>query len=243
MSKTPFSQSIARTGFKASAAFGVSVAVGVLLALLLGVGVFFVYIGRLNGLPGLGTAGGLTGAGGTAALLALLTSPALLVAVLLVAFVPLYVLLGVLQGRRRALRHVVAVHGDSLSEHLSAAIASRIEAMPRAHGAVQRAGGVMSVDALADQLAPALGTSRAVRRIIALVIKRLPLSDLLRQWQAQRETSAPADPGKEDPALRVMLHQRIDNALRDMAMPTNTPLRIALGAHAVLSCVGLWLTR
>jgi hypothetical protein len=111
MSKTPFSQSIARTGFKASAAFGVSVAVGVLLALLLGVGVFFVYIGRLNGLPGLGTAGGLTG--GTAALLALLTSPASLVAVLLVAFVPLYVLLGVSQGRRRALRHVVAAHGDS----------------------------------------------------------------------------------------------------------------------------------
>ena len=241
MSKTPFSQSIARTGFKASAAFGVSVAVGVLLALLLGVGVFFVYIGRLNGLPGLGTAGGLTG--GTAALLALLTSPASLVAVLLVAFVPLYVLLGVSQGRRRALRHVVAAHGDSLSEHLSAAIASRIEAMPRAHGGAQRTGGVMSVDALADQLAPALGTSRAVRRISALVVKRVPLSDLLRQWQAQRETSAPAEAGKEDPALRVMLHQRVGDALRDVAMPSHLPLWIALGAHALLFSAGLWLTR
>lgn len=236
--KTPFSQSIARTGFKAGAAFAGSVAIGVALALLLGGGLFFVYVGRLNG-PGMAGAR----AGGAGALLALLTSPAVLVAVLLVAFVPLYVMLGVAQGRRRALRHVVAAHGDSLSERLSAAIAGRIEAMPRAHGALERAGEALSANALADQLAPALGTSRAVRRIIAFVVKRLPLSDLLRQWRAQRETSAPAEAGKEDPALRAMLHQRVGDALRDMAMPSHTLLWIALGAHAMLFGVGLWLTR
>ncbi|CAN5848815.1 hypothetical protein BH11PSE13_BH11PSE13_31800 [soil metagenome] len=238
MAKTPFSQSIARTGLKAGAAFGGSVAVGVLLALLLGGGLFFVYVGRLNG-------AGMTaaGTGGAGAMLALLTSPALLVAVLLIAFVPLYVMLGVAQGRRRALRHVVAAHGDSLSEHLSAALATRIEAMPRVHGALQGAGQTLSADALADQLAPALGTSRAVRRIIAFVVKRVPLSDLLRQWDAQCSSGTPAEPGKEDPALRAMLHQRVGDALRDMAMPSHTPLWIALGAHAVMFCVGLWLTR
>ena len=238
MSKTPFSQSIARTGLKAGAAFGGSVAVGVLLALLLGGGLFFVYVGRLNG-PG------MTGAraGGAGALLALLTSPALLVAVLLIAFVPLYVMLGVLQGRRRALKHVVAAHGDSLSERLSAAIAGRIEAMPRAHGALQSAGDRLSADALADQLTPALGTSRAVRSIIAFVIKRVPLSDVLRQWKDQRAASAPAEPGSEDPALRAILQQRVGDALRDMAKPSHTPLWITLGAHAVLFCIGLWLTR
>ncbi len=234
--KTPFSQSIARTGFKAGAAFAGSVAIGVALALLLGGGLFFVYVGRLNG-PG------MAGARAGGALLALLTSPALLVAVLLVAFVPLYVMLGVAQGRRRALRHVVAAHGDSLSERLSTAIAGRIEAMPRAHGALERAGEALSANALADQLAPALGTSRAVRRIIAFVVKRLPLSDLLRQWRAQRETSAPAEAGKEDPALRAMLHQRVGDALHNMAMPSHTLLWIALGAHAMLFGVGLWLTR
>ena len=164
-------------------------------------------------------------------------------AVLLVAFVPLYVMLGVAQGRRRALRHVVAAHGDSLCERLSAAIAGRIEAMPLTHGALQHAGEALSADALADQLAPALGTSRAVRRIIAFVVKRLPLSELLRQWQAQRETSAVAEAGKEDPALRAMLHQRVGDALRGMAMPTHTPLWIALGAHVVLFGLGLWFTR
>lgn len=238
MSKTPFSQSIARTGLKAGAAFGGSVAVGVALALLLGGGLFFVYVGRLNG-PGMAGAR----AGGAGALLALFTSPALLVAVLLVAFVPLYVMLGVAQGRRRALKHVVAAHSDSLSERLSAAIASRIEAMPRAHGALQRAGEALSADALADQLAPALGTSRAVRSIIAFVVKRLPLSDLLRQWQDQRPASVPVEAGAEDAALRAMLHQRVGDALRDMAEPSHTMLWIALGAHAVLFCVGLWLTR
>ena len=234
--KTPFSQSIARTGFKAGAAFAGSVAIGVALALLLGGGLFFVYVGRLNG-PG------MAGARAGGALLALLTSPALLVAVLLIAFVPLYVMLGVAQGRRRALRHVVAAHGDSLSERLSAAIAGRIEAMPRAHGALERAGEALSANALADELAPALGTSRAVRRIIAFVVKRLPLSDLLRQWRAQRETSVPAEAGREDPALRAMLHQQVGDALRDMAMPSHTLLWIALGAHAMLFGVGLWLTR
>ena len=234
--KTPFSQSIARTGFKAGAAFAGSVAIGVALALLLGGGLFFVYVGRLNG-PG------MAGARAGGALLALLTSPALLVAVLLIAFVPLYVMLGVAQGRRRALRHVVAAHGDSLSERLSAAIAGRIEAMPRAHGALERAGEALSANALADELAPALGTSRAVRRIIAFVVKRLPLSDLLRQWRAQRETSVPAEAGREDPALRAMLHQQVGDALRDMAMPSHTLLWIVLGAHAMLFGVGLWLTR
>lgn len=240
---TPFAQSIARTGLKAGAAFAVSVAIGVLLALVLGGGLFFFYLSRLNG-AGVPAAR----AGGAGAALALLVSPSALVGVLLFAFVPIYILLGVAQGRTRALRQVVAAHGDSLTERLASAIADRIEAMPRAHGALKNAAEGLSGDALSRQLAPSLGNNRALRAVIAFVVKRLPLSDLLAQWQKNRvqvETPgapASATPG-QDAALRATLHQRVGEALQQVATPSHTLLWIALGAHVVVLCVGMWLTR
>ena len=83
--------SLVRTGAKAGVAFASSVAMGSLLALLLGGGVFFFYVSRLSG-PGM-PAG--AHAGGAGAILALLFSPPLLVGMLLLAFVPIYLMLGV----------------------------------------------------------------------------------------------------------------------------------------------------
>jgi hypothetical protein len=41
--------------------------------------------------------------------------------------------------------------------------------------------------------------------------------------------------------LRALLTRRIHETLQEMSTPSRKPLYIALGAHAVLLGVGLWL--
>ncbi len=236
--------SLVRTGAKAGLSFAGSVIKGALLGVFLGGGVFFFYLSQLQG-PGNVAAR----AGGVGAALALITSPPLLVALLLLFFVVVYVALGVQQGRARVMQHLVQARGEAVSQRLGGAIAGRIEAMPRAHGALHRAADWLSVDALSKQLAPVLGEGRAVRTIVAFVIGRLPLSEMLAEWQQSRDENANAPVAGEggataqDPALRALLTRRIHAALQDMAEPSRMPLYIALGAHAALLGVGLWLVK
>jgi len=184
-------------------------------------------------------------AGGAGAIVALITSPPLLVAVLLLLFVAVYAMLGVQQGRARAMRHLVAARGEAVSQRLGGAIAGRIEAMPRTHGALHRAADWLSVDALSKQLAPVLGEGRAVRSVVSFVLNRLPLSEMLAEWQQSRaehgDLPAVEEGAAQDPALRALLTRRIHETLQDMATPSRKPLYIALGAHAALLGVGLWL--
>lgn len=233
--------SLLRTGAEAGVAFASSVAVGGLLALLLGGGVFFFYLSRLSG-PGMPGAGHTGGAG---VVLALLFSPPLLVGVLLLAFVPIYLTLGVARGRSRAIQKVVMGHGDALSQRLTDVIAARIEAMPRTKGALERVSDVLSADAIAQQLAPVLGQGRAVRGMINFAVNRLPLSDLMAEWQQGRAAEGAAVPaaGAPDLALRSLLMQRIGETLQDAATPSRKPLYIAMGVQATLLAVGMWLTR
>lgn len=244
MSSGPAGQpSLVRTGAKAGAAFVGSVVKGGLLALILGGGAFFYYVSQLQG-PGNAAAR----AGGAGAALALITSPPLLVAVLLGAFVVVYVMLGVAQGRARAMQHLVAARGEAVSQRLAGAIAGRIEAMPRTHGTLQRAADWLSVDALSKQLAPVLGEGKAVRSVVGFVLNRLPMSDMLAEWQQSRadgpgELAAEGEGAAQDPALRALLTRRINETLQEMSTPSRKPLYIALGAHAVLLGVGLWLVR
>jgi len=179
--------------------------------------------------------------------LALVTSPPLLVAVLLLLFVAVYMMLGVQQGRAKAMQHLVAARGEAVSERLGGAIAGRIEAMPRTHGTLQRAADWLSVDALSKQLAPVLGEGKAVRAVVGFVLNRLPLSDMLAEWQQGRAEHglppAAEEGAAQDPALRALLTRRINETLQEMAEPSSKPLYIALGAHAVLLGVGLWLVR
>lgn len=234
--------SLVRTGAKAGLSFAGSVIKGGLLGVFLGGGVFFFYLGQLQG-PGNVAAR----AGGVGAVLALITSPPLLVALLLLFFVVVYVALGVQQGRARAMQHLVEARGEAVSQRLGGAIAGRIEAMPRTHGALQRAADWLSVDALSKQLAPVLGEGKAVRAVVAFVIDRLPLSEMLAEWQQGRaehgEQSVAAGEGgaPQDPALRALLTRRIHETLQDMSTPSRKPLYIALGAHAALLGLGLWL--
>ena len=240
MSTDPAAQpSLVRTGVKAGAAFAGSVIKGGLLALILGGGVFFFYLSQLH-MPGNTAAR----AGGFGAVLALVTSPPLLVAVLLFLFGAVYLMLGVHQGRTKAMQHLVAARGEAVSQRLAGAIAGRIEAMPRTHGTMQRAADWLSVDALTQQLAPVLGEGRAVRSVVGFVLDRLPMSDMLAEWQqgrsAQQEPAA-GEGAAQDPALRALLTRRIHETLQEMSTPSRTLLYIALGAHAVLLGVGLWL--
>lgn len=240
MSSGPAGQpSLVRTGAKAGAAFVGSVIKGGLLALILGGGAFFYYLGQLQG-PGNTAAR----AGGAGAVLALVTSPPLLVAVLLLLFVVVYAMLGVQQGRAKAMQHLVAARGEAVSERLAGAIAGRIESMPRTHGTLQRAADWLSVDALSKQLAPVLGEGKAVRSVVGFVLNRLPMSDMLAEWQegrAARGEPVAAEGAAQDPALRALLTRRINETLQEMSTPSRKPLYIALGAHAVLLGVGLWL--
>jgi len=243
MSSGPDGQpSLVRTGAKAGAAFVGSVVKGGLLSLVLGGGAFFYYVSQWQG-PGNAAAR----AGGTGAALALITSPPLLVAVLLGAFVVVYVMLGVAQGRARAMQHLVAARGEAVSQRLAGAIAGRIEAMPRTHGTLQRAADWLSVDALSKQLAPVLGEGKAVRSVVGFVLNRLPLSDMLAEWQQGRAAHGAPAAGEEgavqDPALRTLLTRRINETLQEMSTPSRKPLYFALSAHAVLLGVGLWLVR
>jgi len=233
--------SMVRTGAKAGVAFAGSVAMGFVFALLLGGGVFFFYLSRLSG-PGMPAA---AHAGGAGAILALVFSPPLLVAMLLLAFMPIYLMLGVARGRSRAMQQVVTAHGEALSQRVADSIAARIEAMPRTKGALERASDLLSADAIVQQLAPVLGQGRAVRGIVKFVLNRLPLADVMAQWQQGRaaEPAAASAPGAPDPVLRALLTQRIGQALRDAATPSRKPLYIAMGVQAALLAVGIWLTR
>lgn len=223
--------SLARTGLRAGASFAASVVKGAALSLVLGGGVFFYYLSQLNGagVPAART-------GGAGAVLALLVSPSALVALLLLGFVPLYLMLGVARGRSMALKQVVASRGDAISHKLGDAIASRIEAMPRTHNALGRTVDGLSVDALTRQIAPVLGDGKAVRAIVGFVLNRLPMRELLAEWQAMRSDQPEA-------ALRGLVARRISETLVDLTTPSRQPLCIALGAHALLLGVGLWLLR
>ncbi|MEJ8845222.1 hypothetical protein [Variovorax rhizosphaerae] len=227
-----------RTGLKAGAAYASSVVVGGLLALLCGGGAFAWYLSRFNG-PGMsaGHAGGIGG------VLAMLASPPLLVAMLLMLYIPLYLVIGVKQGHAGALQQVVRAHGHTISQRLASAIAGRIEAMPRTHGALQRVPDWLTVETLSRQLEPVLGESKAVRLAIGFVLARLPLSDMVAHWQQTQGEFGAAAAGAEDAALRTMLNQRIGDALEDATTPSHKIWWIAVGVHAVLVAAGFHLTR
>lgn len=248
--------SIARTGLKAGAAFTMSIIKSVLLALVLGGGVFYYYLVQLirHGMPEMRD--------GVGVLMGFLSSPPIVVALLLLAFIPLYVVLGVARARSRAVEQVAIAHGDTLAQRLGGAIAGRIEAMPRTHRTLQKTSDWLSVDVLSKQLAPVLGESKVGRTAIRMVLERLPLPEIFAQWQQMRTeaglgagvdtarlaTDVAASPdatagAAQDPILRSLLAQRIGETLQDMAASSRTLFYYAFVAHAVVLGIGLWLTR
>lgn len=232
--------SLISTGTRAGLLFASSVIKGGLLSVVLGGGAFFFYLSQLMG-PG-NTGAHAEGAG---AILALATSAPSLVAVLLLLFVGVYMVLGIAQGRALAMQHLVTAHGDTLAQRLSCAFADRIETMPHTHVTLQRAADWLSVDTLCKQLAPVLGEGRSVRSAVVFALSRLPVSEMLAEVQSWRAAlSGPEACDKaavQDSALRAMLTRWINETLQDIVSPSREPLYIALGTHALLLGVGLWL--
>jgi p-aminobenzoyl-glutamate transporter AbgT len=82
-----------------------------------------------------------------------------------------------------------------------------------------------------------------VRGMVNFVLNRLPLADLMAQWQQGRAAETAVAPGAPDPALRALLTQRIGETLQDAATPSRKPLYIAMAVQAALLALGMWLTR
>ena len=231
------SPSALRVGLSAGKSLLGGLLLGLALAFVLGCSTAVFYFLRLNG-PGMPAS---AHAGGAGAIIALLFSPSLVVALLLVFIIPAYVFVGLQIGRARATGKLVARYGQGLSQRLAEMLAQRVESMPRAHKAMHKTADLLTLSAAMEHLKPWLGDGRAVQWVVRTVLNRLPLSDLMNEWgQTRAEWGSEASKG--DPALRAFLGDKVQGLLQDMAEPPWTLLWILMAAHAVVLGVGIWLT-
>ena len=154
---------------------------GIALAVLLGCSTAMFYFLRLNG-PGMPAA---AHAGGAGAVIALLASPSLIVALLLVFIIPAYVMVGLMIGRA-APRASWWRAMDGLAQRLAEMLAQRVESMPRAHKALHKTADLLSASTAVEQLKPWVGDGRAVQWVVRTVLNRLPLADLVDEWSHTR---------------------------------------------------------
>lgn len=239
-SQPPDAPSALRVGLSAGKSLLGGLMLGAFLALVLGCGAAVFYFSRLMADPGQGIhASAHTGIYG--AVISLLMSPPLLVAVVLIFIIPAYLMVGLQLGRARAAGKLVARYGQGLAERLAAMLAQRIEALPSAHKAMHKAADLLTVGAAMEHLQPWVGNGRAVQFVVRSVLNRLPLADLLEEWGHSRAQWG-SEGGKDDPALRAFLGTRIQEMLQSLTEPPWTLLWILLAGHAVVLGFGIWLT-
>lgn len=226
-----------RVGLSAGKSLLGGLMLGIALALVLGCTTAAFYFLRLDG-PGMPAA---AHAGGAGAVITLLFSPSLVVALLLVFIIPAYVMVGLQIGRARATGKLVARYGQGLSQRLAEMLAQRVESMPGAHKALHKSSDLLSMSTAMEHLKPWIGDGRAVQWVVRTVLNRLPLSELMDEWgQSRAEWGEQASQG--DPALRAFLSEKIQSLLQDMAEPSWTLLWIVMAVHAVVLGFGIWLT-
>lgn len=236
-SPTPDSPSALRVGLSAGKSLIGGLMLGIALAILLGFTTLFFYFTRLNG-PGMPAA---AHAGGAGAIISLLFSPSLIVALALIFIIPAYVFVGLQIGRARATGKLVARYGQGLSQRLAEMLANRVEAMPKAHKALHKTADLLSVSAALEHLRPWVGDGRAVQFVVRTVLNRLPLAELMDEW-SQTRADWGSEACKDDPALRVFLGDKIQGLLQDMSEPPWMPLWLLIGAHIVVLGLGIWMT-
>lgn len=214
---------------------------GIFLAIVLGIGTTVFYALRLNG-PGMPAA---AHAGGAGAIIALVFTPQLWPMLALIFMIPAYVFVGLNIGRAKALGKLVKRYGQGLSQRLADMLAKRIESMPKTHKALHKAADLLTVDAAMDHFKPWLGDGRVVRFAVSTVLHRLPLSELLQEWDTSRSQSG-VDRGTQvqhnDAALRAFLGAKIQTLLQDMQEPPWNYLWMLMAVHAVVLGLGIWLT-
>ena len=231
------SPSALRMGLSAGKSLLGGLMLGIALALVLGCTTAAFYFLRLNG-PGMPAA---VHAGGAGAIIALLFSPSLVVALLLVFIIPAYVFVGLQIGRARATGKLVARYGQGLSQRLAQMLAERVESMPRTHKALHKTADLLSPQLAVEHLKPWIGDGRVVQWIVRTVFARLPLAELVDEW-SQTRTEWGTEAAKGDPALRAFFSEKIQGLLQDMAEPSWMMLWLLMAAHAVILGIGIWLT-
>lgn len=236
------SPSALRVGLSAGKSVLGGLMLGIFLALVLGCSSAIYYFMRLNG-PGMPAA---AHAGGVGAAVALIFTPSLWPAIVMIFVVPAYVIVGLMIGRARATGKLVARYGQGLAQRLAEMLAQRIESMPRTHKALHKAADWLTPEAAIEYLRPWVGDGRVVQFVVRTVLKRLPLSEMLQEWGHKRSefgTEADKDdPAKNDPALRAYLGEQIHGVLEEMAEPPWTMLWLLIGVNFVALALGIWLT-
>ena len=236
-SQAPDAPSALRVGLSAGKSLIGGLMLGIALAILLGFTTLFFYFTRLNG-PGMPAA---AHAGGAGAIISLLFSPSLIVALALIFIIPAYVFVGLQIGRARATGKLVARYGQGLSQRLAEMLANRVESMPKAHKALHKTADLLSVSAALEHLRPWVGDGRAVQFVVRTVLNRLPLAELMDEW-SQTRADWGSEACKDDPALRVFLGDKIQGLLQDMSEPPWMLLWLLIGAHVVVLGLGIWMT-
>ena len=226
-----------RVGLSAGKSLLGGLMLGIALALVLGLSTNIFYWLRLNG-PGMPAA---AHAGGAGAIISLLASPSLIVALVLIFIIPAYVFVGLQIGRARATGKLVVRYVQGLAQRLAEMLAQRVESMPRTHKALHKTADLLTEDAALTHIKPWLGDGRAVRWVVRTVLNRLPLAELLEEWsQTRAEWGTGA--AKGDPALRAFLGDKIQGLLEEMAEPPWSLLWILMAVHLVVLGLGIWLT-
>lgn len=165
------------------------------------------------------------------------------VLVLLALTIPAYFFMGMNLGRGMALAKLVRRYGPALAQPLADQLATRIEALPAAHRTFHRGADVFSAEAAVEKLKPLVGDGAVVRKVVGMLMDRLPLSELMQEWGETRAAHGGGEALPGDPALRSFLAARIQQTLDGMASPALTWLGALLAVHAVVFGAGLWLLR
>ena len=231
------SPSALRVGLSAGKSVLGGLMLGIFLAIVLGCTTAIYYFMRLNG-PGMPAA---AHAGGFGAIVALIFTPSLWPAIVLVFVIPAYVMVGLMIGRARATGKLVARYGQGLAQRLAEVLAKRIESMPRTHKALHKAADWVTPEVAIEHLRPWVGDGRVVQFVVRTVLKRLPLADMLEEWGHKRGELG-GEAVRDDPALRAYLGEKIYGLLEEMAEPPWTLLWLLMGVNFVALALGIWLT-
>jgi len=200
------------TALKAGATFVGTLLPGVLLALLVGGGVAWLFWSRYHAADGF---------------------PTMVIGILLFGFILVYGWLSFLFAKGRALHKVVSTASAPLAERLTTVVAERLEASPLTQNRLGQARQLINDGS--DKLDSLLGDSKWIRRTAKFALNRLPWSDLLADWA----TDSPDRPSDE--ALRASLPQRIASAVNEIAEPSLLPLIVCVVLHVALFALGVYL--
>ncbi|MDR3323654.1 MAG: hypothetical protein LBS89_05570 [Zoogloeaceae bacterium] len=167
---------------------------------------------------------------------------ALLVGVLLPFFTLAYGALGFFYAWRLALRKIVVTYGTVIAARLAGVITDRLSILPRTQETLTHARQWLSGEGIASALESLLGKGVWSRRVAYFAARRLPWSELLADWATHEQAQqTPEQDENFRASFRDLLTRRLAAALQDAATPPKWPLVAGVLTHAALFGLGTWL--